>query len=47
MGNSFTIGNMSREQLDAELQRGIDSMKRGHTYTEEEVDTMLAEEFGI
>lgn len=41
------IGGMSREQLDAELQKGIESLRSGRTYTEEEVDTMLAEEFGI
>ncbi len=41
------IGGMSREQLDAELQKGLDSMKNGRTYTEEEVDAMLAKEFGI
>ena len=41
------IGGLSREQLDAELQKGIDSMKNGRTYTEEEVEAMLAEEFGI
>lgn len=41
------IGGMSREQLDAELQKGFDSMKAGKTYTEAEVDAMFAEEFGI
>lgn len=41
------IGGMSREQLDAELQKGVDSLKGGKAYTEEEVDAMLAEEFGV
>lgn len=41
------IGGMSQEQLDIELQKGIESMKSGHTYTEAEVDAMLSEEFGI
>ena len=41
------IGDMCREQLDAELQKGFDSMKTGKTYTEAEVDAMIAEEFGI
>lgn len=41
------IGGMTREQLDAELQKGFDSMKSGRVYSEEEVDAMLAEEFGI
>lgn len=41
------IGGMSRAQLDAELKKGLDSLKNGETYTEEEVDAMLTEEFGI
>lgn len=41
------LGGMSREQLDAELQKGFDSMKGGKAYTEEEIVARLAEEFGI
>lgn len=41
------IGGMSRGQLDAELQKGMDSMKSGKTYTVDEVDAELAREFGI
>ena len=41
------IGGMSREHLDTELQKGFASMKDGTVYTLEEVDVMLAEEFGI
>ena len=41
------IGGMSREQLDAELQKGMDSMKSGKTYTADEVDAELRREFGI
>lgn len=41
------VGGMNREQLDAELQRGLDSMKDSKAYTEKEVNAMLAEEFGI
>ena len=40
------IGGMSRSELDAELMKGIDSLKSG-SYTVEEVDAMLAEEFGL
>jgi len=32
------MGGMSREQLDAELMKGIESMKSGKTYTADEVD---------
>ena len=41
------IGGMSREQLDLELQKGLDSMKHGKAYTEKEVGDMLAEEFDL
>lgn len=32
------IGGMSREQLDAELMKGVESRKSGKTYTADEVD---------
>lgn len=38
---------MSREQLDAELMKGVESMKSGKTYTADEVDAELKREFGI
>ena len=41
------IGNMSREELDAELMRGIDSLKSGKSYTADEVDEILAKESNI
>lgn len=41
------IGGMSREELDIELQKGIDSLKSGKAYTVDEVDAELAKEFGI
>jgi addiction module RelB/DinJ family antitoxin len=41
------IGSMTREELDAELAKGIKSIKEGNVYTADEVDAILAEEFGI
>ena len=41
------IGGVTREQLDAELMKGIESMKSGKTYTADEVDAELKREFGI
>lgn len=41
------IGGMNREQLDLELQKGLDSMKGWKPYTEKEVGDMLAEEFDL
>ena len=32
------IGGVTREQLDAELMKGIESMKSGKTYTADEID---------
>ncbi len=41
------IGGMSREELDAELMKGMDSLKSGRTYSVDEVDAELSKEFGI
>ena len=41
------IGGMSREELDAELAKGVDSLKTGKAYSADEVDAMLAQEFGV
>lgn len=41
------IGKMSREELDAEFAKGIESLKRGAAITADEVDKKLAEELGI
>ena len=41
------IGGMSREEVDAELMKGIDSLKTGRAYTADEVDAELKREFGI
>lgn len=43
----LAVGAMTREQLDAELQKGVDSIKSGKVYSADEVDTALAKEFGI
>ena len=41
------IGTMTREELDAELLNGVRSLENGEVYTADEVDSILAEEFGI
>ena len=43
----LAVGAMDREQLDAELQKGVDSIKAGKVYSADEVDAALAKEFGI
>ena len=41
------VGGMSRSELDAELMKGVESVKTGRAYTADEVDAVLAKEFGI
>ena len=41
------IGNMTREEIDAELLKGVNSLKEGKGLTADEVDARLAKEFGI
>ena len=41
------VGGMSREGVDSELKKGIDSAKNGQVYTVEEVDAALKKEFNI
>jgi addiction module RelB/DinJ family antitoxin len=41
------IGGMSKEELDSELAKGIESFASGKTYTVDDVDAVLAREFGI
>ena len=43
----LAVGAMTRKQLDAELQKGVDSIKAGKVYSADEVDAALAKEFGI
>ena len=43
----LAVGAMTGEQLDAELRKGIDSIKAGRVYSADEVDEALAKEFGI
>lgn len=43
----IAIGDMSREELNAELAKGIDSLKKGRVLTADEFDAELTKEFGI
>ena len=46
-GKSVAVGSMSREQLDAELMKGVESLKSGKSYTVDEIDAELKKDFGI
>lgn len=37
----------TREQLDAELQKGLQSIKEGKIVSADDVDAILSKEFGI
>ena len=41
------IGSMIQAELDAELMKGIESLKTGKTCTLDEIDAELARDFGI
>lgn len=43
----LAVGAIAREKLDAEVQKGVDSIKAGKIYSADEVDAALAKEFGI
>ena len=41
----LNVENITREQLDAELQKGVDSIKAGNIYTADEVETIWNQQF--
>ncbi len=45
--NPTVVGEMTKEQIDAELAKGVDSLKFGKTYTADEVDEELHKRYGI
>lgn len=46
-GKPVAIGGMSREELNAELMKGVNSLNSKKTYSVDEVDAELAKEFNI
>ena len=41
------VGDMSRTELDTELQKGVSSLQNGKSFSADEVDAALYQEFGI
>lgn len=41
------VRSLTRDELDAELQKGIDSIQAGNVYSADKVDEILAKELGI
>ena len=42
-----SIGDMTRDEIDVELTKGLNSLQTERTYTPDEVDAILAKEFNI
>ena len=40
------LGNLTRDELDKELQKGLDSLRSGKSYSADEVDQFFAKEYG-
>lgn len=43
----IAIGSLSREEINAELQNGIDSINKDRAYSTDEVDAFVESLFGI
>lgn len=43
----LALGSLSKEELDLELQKGIDSLNTGKAYSVDEVDDYFTKEYGI
>lgn len=43
----IAFGSLTKEQFDAEIQKGVDSIKSGRTYTADEVEQEMNRKYGI
>ena len=41
------VGTLTKDELDAQLAKGMESLKSGKTYTADEVDAELHKRYGI
>ncbi len=41
------IGNLTRQELDGELKKGVASLREGQVYSADEGDAMFEREFGL
>lgn len=42
-----SLGSMTRTELDAAIEKSLESVKAGRTYTADEVDELFSRELGI
>ena len=43
----LALGNLTQAELDTELQKGIDSLSTGKSYSADDVDKFFAKEYGV
>ena len=43
----IALGSITRDELDKELQKGLDSLRSGKSYSADEVDLFFAKEYGV
>lgn len=43
----LSYGSLTKNQFDTAIQKGLDSIRDGKTYSADEVDKIMHEEFGI
>lgn len=43
----ISVSELTQEEFNIELQKGIDSIKNGQVFSQDEVDQILKKEFGI
>lgn len=43
----IALGSIRRDELDAELQKGLDSLRSAKSYSADEVDQFFAKEYGV
>lgn len=42
----IALGSITRDELDKKLQKGLDSLRSGKSYSADEVDLFFAKEYG-
>lgn len=47
LADIIAADEMTRDQLNAELKKGVDSIKAGNVYSADEIDAILAKKFSI
>ncbi|MBR1383842.1 MAG: type II toxin-antitoxin system RelB/DinJ family antitoxin [Ruminococcus sp.] len=46
-GKPLVMGEMTKEELDSELAKGVEQLENGHVYSAEEVEEQMRRNFNI